>query len=263
MDINTYQWIYNSVQKKEDIIQVSKNASLPVGVVATILNQKVTTIVKKNYHKIKSKSEKHLLLWNSGLKIIDIAKNNDIPSTLMASMILKEMGYPKQTIFKNMDAISDYRLKIELEEVIKSDIFYSPLAQKMKYEKGFLGEKLIQEWLLNQNISFFTESDLRSSMAKKTPDFLLKESIKIDSTKVEWIESKAMFGCDSTHKYYLKKQLKEYEELYGVGMVVYWYGFIEHITMNQNIIKDYNFFYNGDDDINGAKKEIDSLLNWM
>lgn len=45
---------------------------------------------------------------------------------------------------------------------------------------------------------------------------------------MNWIDSKALFADDSTYLEHAE-QLKGYNNRYGRGMVIYWYGFTESI----------------------------------
>lgn len=255
MDIDTYEQIYGALDGVEDVARVAEHFCQPVGVIYSILNQKTVTEVKKKFSRVQSKSKTHLRLWKKGKTIVQIARRNKIPATLMVSMLLKEMGIPKKSFFKNIDELPDMRLKNEVKEAVESDFFFSPRAHELHAIKGKLGESVLEAWLVEQGISFSTEEDLREMGMQKTPDFLLDEGMEINGKKISWIESKALFGDEREHQYYVKKQFTDYEENYGTGMVVYWYGFIDTITMNGHLIKDYQFF--GKD-----WSIIDELLNY-
>ncbi|TGC08947.1 C15orf41 family protein [Methanolobus halotolerans] len=242
MDIDAYEQIYGALDGVDDVARVAEHFSQPIGVIYSILNQKTVTDVKRNFSKVQSKSKTHLRMWKKGKTIVQIASKNRIPATLMVSMLLKEMGIPKKSFVKNIDELPDMRLKNEVKEAIDSDFFFSPRAHELHTIKGKLGEDILEAWLVEQGISFSTEEDLREMGMLKTPDFLLDEDMEINGMKISWIESKALFGDEREHQYYLKKQFIDYEENYGTGMVVYWYGFIDTITMNGHLIKDYQFF---------------------
>ncbi|MDW7731564.1 MAG: C15orf41 family protein [Methanolobus sp.] len=242
MDIDTYEQIYGALDGVEDVARIAEHFCQPVGVIYSILNQKTVTEVKKKFSRVQSKSKTHLRLWKKGKTIVQISRRNKIPATLMVSMLLKEMGIPKKSFFKNIDELPDMRLKDEVKEAIESDFFFSPRAHELHSIKGKLGESILEAWLVEQGISFSTEEDLRERGMQKTPDFLLDEGMEINGKKISWIESKALFGDEREHQYYIKKQFADYEENYGAGMIVYWYGFIETITMNGHLIRDYQFF---------------------
>ena len=250
MDINTYEQIFSSLQGVDDIDRVSEMFSQPVGVIYSILNQKTVTNVKKNFSRVQDQSGRHLLMWQKGTTIVQIARKNRIPATLMAAMILSEMGIPKKSFMKNIEDLPDMRLKKEVKEAMSSDYFFSPRAHEVHTVKGKMGESILEQWLQNKGISFRTENDLRASGIAKTPDFLLNEPIDINGKKVSWIESKALFGDEKEHQYYMKKQFIDYEGNFGTGMIVYWYGFLDSVKMDGHLIKDYRFFGKESDTIN-------------
>lgn len=252
MDVDTYSKIRDSVNSSEDVEHVSNHFSQHAGVVAVILNQKIVSNVKKSHGRISSKSKKHVLEWNRGDTILNIANRNQIPATLMASMILKEMGYSKKYInglFKDPNKIQKQRLKDEIVQALNSDHFFSPKAHKMQTKKGKMGENIIEKWLDKHNIEYLNENELRDSGVTKTPDCVLNEPLNIDGMEVSWIESKALFGDETEHKHYSNKQFKHYDEEFGPGMVVYWYGYLDSLTSNGHIIKNYEFFDENSDDV--------------
>jgi len=55
-----------------------------------------------------------------------------------------------------------------------------------------------------------------------------------NNTIINWIESKASFGDCESHSKYLKDQLTCYENRFGTGIVIYWFGFQEQILTQKN-----------------------------
>ncbi|MEZ5335716.1 MAG: C15orf41 family protein [Methanolobus sp.] len=254
MDIETFNLINARLESVDDVKNVAKEFSQPIGAIHSILNQKVVTNVKRNFSKVKSKGPRHLRQWKKGKSIIEIARKNNIPPTLMVSMLLKEMGIPKKGFIRNLEDQPDGRLKREVIAAMESDYFFSPRAHELHAEKGDLGEYILATWLDEKGLGYRSEDDLREEGSTKTPDFLLDRELEVDGVSVSWIESKALFGDEKEHEYYIKKQFREYEELYGIGMIVYWYGYIDTLSYNGNIIKDYRFFE--------GTPDMDELLNF-
>ena len=52
------------------------------------------------------------------------------------------------------------------------------------------------------------------------------------------------------------KQFREYFEIFGEGMVVYWYGYLKDLPANGYLIKDYSFFEE-------CEEEVKALLNYL
>jgi hypothetical protein len=256
MNIDAYEQIYAALNGAADVSIISEHFLEPPGVIDSILNQKVVENVKRNFPRVKKRGQIQLKQWKKGMTIVDLAKKNNLPATLMVTILLKEMEIPKKSFLKNIDDSLDNRLSSEVKEAMESDYFFSPKAHDFHSEKGKMGEKILETWLISQNASFMTEEDLRAAGRSKTPDFLLDEALDIDGTKILWIESKALFGDVKEHQYYAKKQFNDYENNYGTGMVVYWYGFIDDISLNEHLIKDYKFFGNELD-------MLDELLNYV
>ncbi|WP_445474356.1 C15orf41 family protein [Methanococcoides methylutens] len=258
MDKRTYIQIYENINDPENIDDLAIQFNEPAGVIAAILNQKIVSKVKRKMHSLQSKSKNYLYLWNKGISIVVLAKNNEVPATLMASVIIKELGHSKKYILKHLDSLEDKRLAKEIKEAIDQDHFFSPEAHHAQSVRGKMGEDIIEKWLNYKELGYSTEEDLREMGMQKTPDFLLDEPIYVDDVEVLWIESKAMFGDEREHAHYLKKQFQYYERDYGTGMVIYWYGHIDSLTMEGNVIRDHTFYRESSPEIN---MEIEKLLS--
>ncbi len=124
-------------------------------------------------------------------------------------------------------------------------------VRKVKWEKKSSGNGSMTGKFL-----IVTEADIRAQGDGKTPDFVLENPIRIDNLMVNWIESKALFGDDFEHEHYSKKQFREYAGIFGEGMVVYWYGYLENLPADGYLVKNYSFFEE-------YKEEIDGLFNYL
>jgi len=63
----------------------------------------------------------------------------------------------------------------------------------------------------------------------KTPDCLLDEPIKLNGWTINWIESKASFGDRVEFNKNIRGQLAQYVDMFGHGVVVYWFGHIDEV----------------------------------
>ncbi len=259
MDRQTYQIIYRSLHDFKDVFRLSDEYSKPVGMLATILNQKVVKKTRFKHRKVYSRESEIFLKWKQGRTILDLAEYAGFPPTLMASLIMKNCEISKKNInclFKNVDLIENRRLRKEVKKALEADHFFSPHAHEMQCKKGVMGEAVIQKWLDDREISYFTEADIRAKGEGKTPDFVLANPICVDNSMVNWIESKALFGDDFEHEHYSKKQFQEYANIFGEGMVVYWYGYLEDLPAEGYLVKSYSFFEE-------YKDEVDELFNYL
>ena len=259
MDRQKYKNVYSSLYDFKDVFRLSEEYEEPEGMLATILNQKVVKMTRFKHRKIYSREQELFLIWKQGLSILELAKFNAFPPTLMASLIMKNCALPRKNInwlFKNIDSIKNHRLRKEVKKALEADYFFSPRAHEMQCKKGEMGEAVIRKWLNDRGIIYFTEEEIRSQGDGKTPDFVLPNPICIDQFMVSWIESKALFGDDFEHEHYSKKQFREYVNIFGKGMVVYWYGYLEDLPADSFLVKNHNFFEE-------FKKEVDQLFNYL
>lgn len=108
----------------------------------------------------------------------------------------------------------------------------------VRYCIGEEYEVKLKKMARSAGLTFYDEGDLRRDGFDKTPDLLLAVQCLYKNTIINWIESKASFGDCETHSKYLNEQLKCYENRFGSGIVIYWFGFQEEIlnTKNNNLI---------------------------
>ncbi|WNY26543.1 C15orf41 family protein [Methanolapillus ohkumae] len=262
MDSKLYKTCYNALTDHEDVLLLSQKYEIPAGVLSTILNQKVVTLVKRSYRQFNEKENEFVACWKAGETFLDLAKKCGYPPTLVMSVILKKNGYNKKQIaafYKNPTGIQNPRIRSELLEALDADYYFSPRAHKMQEIKGKAGEEIISGWLKLKECEFLCEDEIRASGPGKTPDFVLKKPIRISGHEIHWVESKALFGDMAEHKHYEKNQFLEYSEIYGTGLVVYWFGFISEITENlpdNYHVVDFSFFKEDLGD------QVEKLLNY-
>lgn len=98
-----------------------------------------------------------------------------------------------------------------------------------RYTIGEEYEVKLKKMARDARLTFFDEGDLRRDGFDKTPDLLLAVPCLYENTIIKWIESKASFGDCETHSKYLKEQLGCYNNRFGAGIVIYWFGFQQEV----------------------------------
>ncbi len=246
MDIQTYEKIY-SVLESSNLKSVSKDFCVEEGVLSNILNQKMVRSNKALYHRVAKDADTLLKRWEGGESFVSLSRKTGFSPVLMSLILLKRRGMTRreiQKMLRNPDAVEDKRLRKELSAVVKKDFLFSPRAHSLQREKARIGEEVIRNWLLQGGSVFLTEKEIKKRGYLKTPDFLLNGPLKVDGMDINWVDSKGLFGDGVEHRRLLKKQLLKYIELFGTGMVVYWYGFVDSIAEIEPmmLIKDNTYF---------------------
>jgi len=234
MKYKEYRQLSSELNRISDVPRLARKKGLHNELLHVIYTQRVTRDVTRRFYKVKRKSMKMLYQWKKGKNFIRIAEDYDFPPTIIVMFVLRENQIPRKQIWSllnNPDQIKDVRLRKEIIEANKADGVYSPNGAKRQLERGKWGENKMHKWLNVHNFSFQTEEDLKGK-SPKTPDFLLKRPLIWDGQKKFWIESKATFGDPFEVKRHLKKQLKPYLDLFGEGLVVYWFGYVDDFKLN-------------------------------
>jgi hypothetical protein len=130
-------------------------------------------------------------------------------------------------LIKDTTELDNANLAYEVYLCTVHDSFYGPLPDAIKNAVGREYEQILEEKLKELGIWYIDEQELRKRGYDKTPDFKLELPIGIDGQIVNWIESKATFGDEETHKVYLEDQLTSYKNRYGSGLVIYWLGYVD------------------------------------
>lgn len=246
MDTTEYEFIKSRLNEPKDVEFLHKKMGLSKDLLYNILGRKIVRGVMRDFYKIKDKEGMLLKRWLKGESFIKIAKSIHFPPVLTASFILQKKGFTKrgvQRFITNPNLIGNNRMRKEMKEAVKEDFIYSPWATEIQGLNGKKAEEEINRWLRKRNVKFITEREAKFTY-EKTPDFLLRDKpIKIKGHTANWIESKASFGSPNEIKRNYKKQLKPYVDLFGSGVVVYWYGFVDDIKIDKDILMiDGTFF---------------------
>ncbi|XP_043843827.1 CDAN1-interacting nuclease 1 isoform X3 [Dromiciops gliroides] len=189
--------------------------------------------------------------------LLELANEVDYAPSLMARIILErflqeqEESPPSKSVINSMlrdpSQIPDGVLANQVYQCIVNDCCYGPLVGCIKHAIGHEHEVLLRDLLLERNLSFLDEDQLRAKGYDKTPDFILEVPVvmlcplALEGHIIHWIESKASFGDECSHQAYLHDQFWSYWNRFGPGLVIYWYGFIEELDCNRErgiLLKD-------------------------
>jgi hypothetical protein len=245
MDSVEYEFIKSRLNEPKDVEFLHEQMGLSKDMLYNILGRKIVRQVMRDFYKIKKKEGLLLRRWLKGESFVEIADDINFPPVLTTSFILQKKGFTKkgvQRFITNPDLIGDKRMKREMKQAVKKDFIYSPWATDIQGENGRKGEEKIERWLQKKNLKFITEREGKFTY-EKTPDFLLRSPLSIMGHEAKWIESKASFGSPNEIKRNYKKQLKPYLDLFGPGVVVYWYGFVDDVDINKNILMINDAFF--------------------
>ncbi len=242
VDETTYREIINDLRTYSDIDRLyaryrsKKKYSWEFFLV--LYTQRTIRDVTARFQKVKIKAPRLFDQWKNGKSLLQISNEQNFSPVMTAFIIMtsKEMG---RNTFKKMindpSSVEDKRLGRELQEVRDNDPIYSPEGNDVQRKRGVKGEARLKTWLDRHGITHEREEDLREK-GGKTPDFLLEKPIYFRGEEVNWIESKGSFGDLREVKKNLKKQLHAYRELFGPGMVIYWFGVIDGAPVEDGIV---------------------------
>ncbi len=233
-----FKYLYDRLKEPSDIDALSKEHSLDRELLTVIYTQRTQRESMKKHYKVKRDAPRLLRSWRSGETLLEIARRYEFPPVLTGLVLFNESGRSNKqywALVRNPETITDQELRRQIEEITAADIVNSPAGDMKQKLRGKWGEKNLQDWLDSQGITYRTEKDLRGGEFTKTPDALLDKPIVVNGWKVNWIESKASFGDFVEVNKNTKKQLSPYVELFGQGLVVYWFGFVDEITMEDGI----------------------------
>ena len=238
MHMKEHRNLYNRLNKYSDIDHLARTTNYERELLLVLYTQKVVRKATSRFYKVKNRTRSLHNLWKKGKSIYAISKHIDFPPVLLGLIILGEEGISRKAyrgMLNDLSKAPTNRLKRELEQVINKDHIYSPEGYEIQTERGLKSEEYINKWLTENGMNFQVEAELRNNYPK-TPDFLLDKPINVRGTEIHWIESKGTFGdAHEIHKN-LRSQLKPYREMFGSGMVIYWFGFITPSPLTDGIL---------------------------
>lgn len=239
LDFDTYDEIYRQLNAYSDIAKLaSRYKDMSTEFFLVLFTQKQSRYVIQNYHRFRNKAPRYADQWKKGRPLIEISNEIGFPPVMTAYIVLNAAGYGKKTFRKMINdprSIDDPRVRRELTEVRARDPIYSPEGNEVQKERGIWGEERLRVWLDGKGVTYKREEDLRGE-GKKTPDFLLDRPVYYRGEKIHWIESKASFGDEKEVRKNLGKQLVHYRDIFGPGMVIYWFGILDNLPLVDGVI---------------------------
>ena len=240
-----FRKIYDHLNRYSHVKSLAEESGIDEETLFVIYTQRTVRRATRNYYRIKNKVPGLVRRWERGESFVRIAASLRFPPILTALLLFQGNNISKKRFWEyveNTEDIKDNRLRREIKEVKEKDMIYSPHGYKLQYERGQWGEQRLQEWLGEQKIPYRTEEEIKG-LFPKTPDALLDQPILANGSKIYWIESKASFGDDIEVRKNYKKQLEPYTQLFGKGMVVYWYGYLSDLPEYEDVIIVDNEFF--------------------
>lgn len=247
MKLSEYQELYQKLVTPEDIDFLAENFRYDKEFLLVVYTQRVVRDTTRKFYRVKAQARRLAWMWQNGMRVTEIARRFEFPPILAALMILEQRKVSRKQFWKmiaDLDNVRDKRLQRELREACRADIVYSPEGTARQYARGRWGEAKLHKWLGERGLKYETEKELRARY-DKTPDILLHKPIEANGGRKYWIESKATFGDAYEIRRHIRKQLNPYSEMFGDGMVVYWFGYVddqEHDVPEGVDIVDGSFF---------------------
>ncbi|CAG2162148.1 unnamed protein product [Oppiella nova] len=209
--------------------------------------------------------------------LIALCEDNHMSYAIACQHILQHHNnYDKnlcKTLSTNTSLISDGRLAFDVMLCNVNDIIFGNHCNHMTNNTGIVFESEVSHHLNRHDVSYMSESQLRTDSFDVTPDFKLNLPliVKISKTNssdicliktnhyfdqklpqlmetsdesdyeivvINWIECKSMFASELCHSKYYRNQYSSYINRFGNGLVLYKYGFVNHIRQQfkHNII---------------------------
>ncbi|XP_042221097.1 CDAN1-interacting nuclease 1-like [Homarus americanus] len=240
-----------NTKRKENVnaALVKKFPGIERTTLSSIAAQEMQRKVKKSFHRINAK-ENAAKVYSSYLSsvkrgespgiLVRKAKEMDYSPAMLAKLILEQYltaNFPDMTVNKSRvngflrdtTQIQDRDLGYDVYLCLLEDDVYGPFVDSIKHSIGHEYEFFLRRKLEELNISYYDEDELRLRGYDKTPDVKLEIPIAVDGKVINWIESKASFGDEESHRNYLKDQFWSYWNRFGAGLVIYWFGYIDEV----------------------------------
>ena len=235
--IKIHHNIYNKFNKKVNL---------------QIINSIKSTFMKesiiKHHHRLE-KYSKYILDNYHNNQLLELStKFNLSPMTLIRYIF--EHNYKQKLKYLIANNILSVYDKEQLAIADTNDI-YANIDQIDQSIESIKFEKSIEEYLIKNNVKYYTQEELASEQSKKhgysicTPDFEIKSDLIINNKKINWIDAKNFYGANSSFMIKkINKQIQKYIINYGQGCIIFNHGFNSKLTFKNVLILDYQSLMN-------------------
>jgi len=225
MERRLFNNIVVELKKNRDFRDISAQYGVQYETLLSISSQKYQQMTRQTLHRHRTPQNmaRYYEQYCKGCSILALADRNRIAPCLLARIVLQcHLGFQMQhqkrapskaeisRCLRDTSLIQDERLRKEVAECVLKDTNYSPLVEKIRRSIGLEYEYVLQEKLHNLSISFLSEEEMRKVGFPRTPDVKLLEPCVVEGHIVHWIESKASFGDDYSHRINCEEQFYGY-----------------------------------------------------
>jgi hypothetical protein len=236
--------IMNNINEKYNLT----NNKLTINQIISIKNIYTHDLIIKKY--------KHLLkniknIYNDYMKkkdILYLSKKYNYPPVGLFRIILKYKNKNKKQIYDILNNPTQFLNdvnKMQLQIALNNDIFLNVSSEQNIYATNF--ELDIENNILKKNnIQYMTQNELSKEQIKlygkpiNTPDFVTF-NLNINNVQINWIDAKNYYGANINFVYdKTLKQIEKYINTYGMGCIIYKYGFSSKLYFEKTLIFKYD-----------------------
>ncbi|XP_057870108.2 uncharacterized protein LOC131076795 isoform X2 [Cryptomeria japonica] len=165
----------------------------------------------------------------AGDEILNLSNDSGLPPCLLCRFQINSNA-------EENGVVSTARVIEDVQKCVECDQVVSPCVEMVRRVTGLEYEHLLRRRLQKLEIPFQSEEALRAAGFSKTPDIKLEVPIGVCGRIVNWIDSKASFGDEYSHKTQGVQQFQMYVNRFGPGLVIYWFGFIDELNDHSDVL---------------------------
>ncbi len=235
--INIHQKIFNKF-----------NQSIDLNIICSVRSTYMKESIIKHHHRL-LKYSTYIYNEYKTQNILKLSSKLNLSPMTIIRFVFNKLYKQTLKYLINNDKLNTYD-KQQYKLASDNDIFVN-LDQTNLSIESFKFEKLIEEYLIINNIQYQTQEELSRLQIIKygrpinTPDFVIKSKLIINNNKINWIDAKNFYGSNNKFiKNKINKQIEKYINKYGSGCIIFNYGFNSKLKFNNVLILDYQSLKN-------------------